>query len=147
MGIITTYAVLTLALLPVSFSRPVPAEMRADVLAAAMLPLVAKAVNVVQSNDDGWAEINIRELYYSLTNAGFNSIISAPAENESGRGSLDAPPTKVGSSGCEFESCPAGSPPTGMNASMPEFHVSPHILEAFGDFIMLTVESTSIRTQ
>ena len=98
-------------------------NMRAHALAVAMLPLAAKAINVVQSNDDGWAEINIREFYYSLTNAGFNSIISAPAENESGTGSLDAKPTQVGSSGCEFGSCPAGSPPTGKNTSMPRFHV------------------------
>lgn len=112
-----------------------------------MLPLAAKAVNVVISNDDGehtdeykpwaetsanpytlryigWAEINIREFYYSLVNAGFSAIISAPAENESGTGSLDVTPTTVGSSGCEFSSCPAGSPPEGNNASMPRFNVS-----------------------
>ena len=63
----------------------------------AWLPLVVKAINIVQSNDDGWAEINNREFYNSLTSAGFSSIISAPAENESGTGSLDAPPTTVGS--------------------------------------------------
>jgi hypothetical protein len=30
----------------------------------------AQAINVVQSNDDGWAEINIRQQYESLTSAG-----------------------------------------------------------------------------
>ena len=49
------------------------------------LPL-AHAVNIVSSNDDGWAEINIRTLYDSLTSAGHAVVLSAPAENESGRG-------------------------------------------------------------
>lgn len=93
-------------------------------LAVALLPLAARAVNVVQSNDDGWAEINIREFYYSLLDAGLCSFISAPAEDESGTGSSDATPSTVGSDGCEFNSCPAGSPPYGQNASMPRFNVS-----------------------
>lgn len=97
--------------------------MRVNALVVSILPLAAKAISIVQSNDDGWAEINIRELYYSLADAGFDSIISAPATNESGSGSLDAPPTTVGSGGCEFGSCPAGSPATGRNSSMHRFHV------------------------
>jgi hypothetical protein len=84
----------------------------------------AQGCNVVQSNDDGWAEINIRQQYESLTSAGFDSIISAPAIDRSGTGSSDAPPTTVGSSGCEFGSCPGGSPPIGNNASMPRLNVS-----------------------
>jgi hypothetical protein len=92
------------------------------VLSIAAAP--AQAINVVQSNDDGWAEINIRQQYYSLTDAGFNSFISAPAVDRSGTGSSDAPPTTVGSNGCEFGSCPAGSPAVGKNESMPRFNVS-----------------------
>ena len=99
-------------------------DMRLGPITTAMLPLAAKAVNIVQSNDDGWAEINLREFYYSLTDAGFNSFISAPADNESGTSSLDEPPKDVGDDGCEFDSCPPGSPPTGKNSSMPRFHVS-----------------------
>ncbi|KAK4556181.1 hypothetical protein LTR86_006878 [Recurvomyces mirabilis] len=87
-----------------------------------MLPLATQAVNIVLSNDDGWAEINIREFYSSLTKAGFNVVLSAPAGNESGTGSSDATPSTVGSGGCEFNSCPAGSPPYGKNASMPRFN-------------------------
>ena len=83
--------------------------------------LSANAVNIVLSNDDGWAEINIREFYSSLTSAGNNVIISAPAENESGTGSSDATPTPL-TDPCEFNSCPAGSPATGKNASMPRFN-------------------------
>ena len=51
-----------------------------------LLPLAAQAVNIVSSNDDGWAEKNIRTLYDSLTAAGHEVVISAPAENQSGTG-------------------------------------------------------------
>ncbi len=60
--------------------------MRLASLALGLLPLLAKGTNVVLSNDDGWAEINIREFYYALTNAGDSIVLSAPAENESGTG-------------------------------------------------------------
>ena len=105
--------------------------MRVTMVSAILLPLAALAVgavNVVQSNDDGWAEINIREFYLSLTDAGFHSIISAPAENESGTSSLDKKPTQVGKNGCEFHSCPGDSPATGQNHSMPMFNVSERLL-------------------
>lgn len=83
--------------------------------------LSVNALNVVLSNDDGWAEINIRLFYDSLTAAGDSVIISAPADNESGTGSSDATPTPL-TQPCEFNSCPAGSPATGKNASMPRFN-------------------------
>ncbi|PYH49792.1 5'/3'-nucleotidase SurE [Aspergillus saccharolyticus JOP 1030-1] len=90
-------------------------------LALALLTLSAHAINIVSSNDDGWAEINIRELYDSLTAAGHSVVISAPAENESGTGSDDATPSAL-TSACEFDSCPAGSPAYGYNASQPRFN-------------------------
>ncbi|ORX95145.1 survival protein sure-like phosphatase/nucleotidase [Clohesyomyces aquaticus] len=80
------------------------------------LPLT-QAARVIQSNDDGWAEINIRTFFNSLTNAGHSIVLSAPAENQSGTGSSDATPKTVDSDGCEFGSCPAKSPPTGTNSS------------------------------
>lgn len=55
-------------------------------LSSALLPLTARATNVVLSNDDGWAEINIRTFYNTLTAAGDSVVLSAPAENESGTG-------------------------------------------------------------
>ena len=55
-------------------------------LSLAVLPLTTKAVNVLLSNDDGWAEINIRAFYNALTAAGDSVVLSAPAENESGTG-------------------------------------------------------------
>ena len=51
-----------------------------------LLPLGAQCTNVVLSNDDGWAEINIRAFYNALTGAGDSVVLSAPAENESGTG-------------------------------------------------------------
>lgn len=96
--------------------------MRSTWLSLALLPLAASAVNVLVSNDDGWAEINIRQFYNALTGAGYSAIISAPAENQSGTGSSDETPTTVGSDGCEFNSCPAGSPAEGFNASMTRFN-------------------------
>lgn len=80
-------------------------------------PLLASAFNVIVSNDDGWAEQNVRTFVKTLTTAGFAAVLSSPAENQSGTSSSDTPPKTVGSSGCQFGSCPAGSPATGFNAS------------------------------
>ena len=57
-----------------------------SLLSLTLLPLVIQAAKIIQSNDDGWAEINIREFYDALKAAGHQSIISAPAENQSGTG-------------------------------------------------------------
>lgn len=51
-----------------------------------LLPLLVESANVVLSNDDGWAEINVRTFYRFLTNAGNSVVLSAPADNESGTG-------------------------------------------------------------
>lgn len=51
-----------------------------------LLPVVAQAVNIVSSNDDGWAEANIRALHDSLTTQGHSVLLSAPADNQSGKG-------------------------------------------------------------
>ncbi|THC89367.1 hypothetical protein EYZ11_011191 [Aspergillus tanneri] len=79
------------------------------------LPLTL-ALNIVTSNDDGWAESNLRASYNSLTSAGHSVILSAPAENKSGSGSRDEPPIPL-IEPCEYDSCPADSPATGFNAS------------------------------
>ncbi|KAF2468558.1 sure-like protein [Lindgomyces ingoldianus] len=90
-------------------------------LLLAILPFT-QAARVIQSNDDGWAEINIRTFYEALTDAGHDVVLSAPAENQSGRGSSDAAPGVVDSDGCEFSSCAGGSPPTGSNSSDPRLN-------------------------
>lgn len=48
----------------------------------------ANTARIVQSNDDGWAEKNIRVLNEALVAAGNDVVLSAPADNESGRGEL-----------------------------------------------------------
>lgn len=63
--------------------------MRFDVLA--LFPLAASAVNIISSNDDGWAEANIRALFDSLGAADHSVVVSAPAENQSGKGMLCLP--------------------------------------------------------
>jgi len=60
--------------------------MRFPTASLALLPAVAHAVSIISSNDDGWAEMNIRTLHNALTNAGHEVVISAPAENKSGSG-------------------------------------------------------------
>jgi hypothetical protein len=55
----------------------------AGILAA--LPAV-QSVNIVLSNDDGWAEANIRQFYTALTHAGHSVVLSAPAQDKSGTG-------------------------------------------------------------
>lgn len=61
---------------------------QAAVLASLSLAGPAHAINIIASNDDGWAEVNIRALYESLTSAGHVTVVSAPAQNESGTGRL-----------------------------------------------------------
>ncbi|RDW86964.1 5'/3'-nucleotidase SurE [Aspergillus mulundensis] len=88
-------------------------------LALAALPLTS-AINIISSNDDGWAEINIRQLFNALTTAGHSVVLSAPAENKSGSGSSDEAPTSR-TTACQFSSCTAGGP-TGSNASDPRLN-------------------------
>lgn len=59
--------------------------MRCSLLIAAALPL-AQGVRIVQSNDDGWAEINLRTFFNVLDAAGHQVVLSGPAENQSGSG-------------------------------------------------------------
>src|ERR1700753_1897505 len=65
----------------------------------------------------------IRLFFYDLHRAGFNPIISAPAKDKSGKGSNDGSPIVV-HKGCQYHSCPKGSPPTGHNESDPRLNVS-----------------------
>ncbi|KAL8700094.1 MAG: hypothetical protein Q9201_005643 [Fulgogasparrea decipioides] len=95
--------------------------MRSFLLLLSALPLFAQSANVVLSNDDGWAEINIRVFYDMLTRASDSVVLSAPADNKSGTGSSDAPATPL-TKPCEFNSCPTGSPAQGFNASNPRLN-------------------------
>lgn len=48
--------------------------------------LAVQGIRIVQSNDDGWAELYIRSFNDALIEAGHQVILSGPAENKSGRG-------------------------------------------------------------
>ncbi|KAH8649788.1 survival protein sure-like phosphatase/nucleotidase [Xylariales sp. PMI_506] len=91
------------------------------ILAVALTSIGANTLNIISSNDDGWAEINIREVYTSLTALGYNVVISAPAQDESGTGSSTGTPTTL-TEACEFDSCTSGSPAEGYNSSVPEWN-------------------------
>lgn len=61
--------------------------MKASVCLAAIVPaLVAQAARIVQSNDDGWAELYLRSFNDALIEAGHDVVLSAPADNQSGTG-------------------------------------------------------------
>ncbi|CAG7962054.1 unnamed protein product [Penicillium nalgiovense] len=90
--------------------------MRFDIVA--LFPLAASAVNIISSNDDGWAEANIRAFFESLQAADHSVVVSAPAENQSGKGSKEGEPTVL-TEPCQFNSCPSGSPAVGFNSSEP----------------------------
>jgi 5'/3'-nucleotidase SurE len=77
-----------------------------------------KATNIVLTNDDGWATAQIRAQYEALKAAGFPTILSAPAENQSGTGSSTSTP-KPTTEPCEFNTCPTGGPAEGSNSSDP----------------------------
>ncbi|KAI0484195.1 sure-like protein [Xylariaceae sp. FL0804] len=89
---------------------------------AAAANSTGKGVRILQGNDDGWAELYIRSFNDALNDAGYDVVLSAPADNESGRGSLDIEPWPRLLQPCEYDSCAAGSGPTGANASDPRLH-------------------------
>ncbi|KAI5918977.1 survival protein sure-like phosphatase/nucleotidase [Camillea tinctor] len=96
--------------------------MHAKLLLAALLPaLGAHGVRILQSNDDGWAEQSIRSLNDALNKAGYDVILSAPAENGSGTGSSDEEPTDV-NGGCQYNTCPDQNTPFGANLTNPRLN-------------------------
>ena len=80
-----------------------------------VLPLLAHSRKlVVLTNDDGWAVKNIRTFRDYLANDGHAVLLSAPAHDESLGASMDEIPTSL-IVPCQFDSCPAGSPPIGFS--------------------------------
>ena len=69
-------------------------------------------IRIIQSNDDGWAELNIREFHDMLIDAGHDAVVSAPAENMSGKGTVQTPITIV----------PSTSPLTAPRHADPLYH-------------------------
>ncbi|KAF4471089.1 acid phosphatase precursor, partial [Fusarium albosuccineum] len=87
----------------------------------AILPLAVQAVRIVQSNDDGWAESYIRTFNDALNKAGYDVVLSAPAENKSGSSSRDEKPTDR-KEACQYNSCPANSGPVGSDPKRPDLN-------------------------
>lgn len=46
----------------------------------------SQGIRIIQSNDDGWAELYLRSFTDALLSSGHDVVVSAPAENKSGRG-------------------------------------------------------------
>lgn len=86
-----------------------------------LLPLLTQGIRIIQSNDDGWAELYVRSFHSALLASGHDAVLSAPAENKSGTASSDAEPSPR-TSACQYNSCPAGSGPIGRNASDPRLN-------------------------
>ncbi|KAA1112314.1 hypothetical protein PGTUg99_014333 [Puccinia graminis f. sp. tritici] len=72
----------------------------------------SSALNILQGNDDGWAECNIRTLYKVLKQRGHQTIISAPVRNKSGTGSRSTEWTPLREPG-EYDTVPVGAPGVG----------------------------------
>ncbi|CAH7668475.1 survival protein sure-like phosphatase/nucleotidase [Phakopsora pachyrhizi] len=73
-------------------------------------------LKILQGNDDGWAEANIRALYKTITKLGHQSIISSPTENKSGTGKLSRDWKKLSKEG-QYGSIKKGSEGTGSDLS------------------------------
>ncbi|PHH74159.1 hypothetical protein CDD82_5085 [Ophiocordyceps australis] len=73
----------------------------------ALMALVSTSIaaNIIQSNDDGWAELYLRTLNTALVASSHRVLLSAPAENKSGTSSRDKEP-KARSKACQYSSCP-----------------------------------------
>ncbi|PHH65659.1 hypothetical protein CDD81_1745 [Ophiocordyceps australis] len=72
------------------------------------LASAAHSAHIIQSNDDGWAELYLRTLNSALVASSHQVLLSGPADNKSGSGSRDSNPQKR-SKACQYASCGANS--------------------------------------
>ncbi|POW06086.1 hypothetical protein PSHT_10509 [Puccinia striiformis] len=79
----------------------------------------SKSLNILQGNDDGWAECNIRTLYRILKERGHQTMISAPVRNKSGTGSMSRDWSKPLTRAGEYDSVPIGAPGVGSDPTDP----------------------------
>ncbi|KAL2123645.1 hypothetical protein VTJ04DRAFT_10 [Mycothermus thermophilus] len=87
-----------------------------------LLPaLSAHGIRIIQSNDDGWAELYVRSFHEALLASGHDAVLSAPAENKSATSSLDIEPSPR-KSRCQYDSCPVTNAPIGRNESSPRLN-------------------------
>ncbi|KAF8606448.1 sure-like protein [Ceratobasidium sp. AG-I] len=78
-------------------------------------------LKVLIGNDDGWAEANVRAFYQTLSTSGYNVVLSAPVQNQSGTGSSDSP-AKVLTEAGQYNSVPVGASAQGANATDPRLN-------------------------
>lgn len=95
----------------------------AAIQSAVAAPVVVSRapLKVLIGNDDGWAEANVRAFYQTLNAAGYNVVLSAPVENQSGTGSSDKAATVLTKAG-QYDSVPIGAPAEGANATDPRLN-------------------------
>jgi 5'/3'-nucleotidase SurE len=60
--------------------------MRIAAILSGLAVLSAQGARILQSNDDGWAELYVRSFHDALNEAGHDVVLSAPADNKSGTG-------------------------------------------------------------
>ncbi|KAJ4286614.1 hypothetical protein N0V88_007978 [Collariella sp. IMI 366227] len=56
--------------------------MRPQVLFAILRAIGVNSIRIIQSNDDGWAELYARSFHNALMASGHDAVLSAPAENK-----------------------------------------------------------------
>ncbi|TFK67970.1 survival protein sure-like phosphatase/nucleotidase [Pluteus cervinus] len=113
------------------------------VLAGFLTQAIAIPRKVVLTNDDGWAVAQIRAEFVALREAGFDVVLSSPAENESGTGSSTAAATRLNIT-CEFDTCPIGATAEGFepfdrNVDAVRFGIqtrAPELLGSKPDFVI-----------
>lgn len=84
----------------------------------------ASALNILLSNDDGFAAPNLRALHQALKAAGHDVIASAPCQNQSGKGgSLNfmRPLVKLAQD-CRGDTVKAGAPGVGTDPTLADLH-------------------------
>lgn len=69
---------------------------------------------IVLTNDDGWANANIRVLFDKLVADAHYVVLSAPADDQSDAGSRSTPEVNR-TTPCQFDSCTAPAGPVGWN--------------------------------
>ncbi|KAH6611498.1 hypothetical protein Trco_001518 [Trichoderma cornu-damae] len=96
--------------------------MKASASLTVVIPALAvQAARIIQSNDDGWAELYLRSFNDALNAAGHDVVLSAPADDQSGAGSSDSPPSPR-TDPCGYNSCPGNGGTTGHNDTRPDLN-------------------------
>ncbi|ETS76128.1 hypothetical protein PFICI_11515 [Pestalotiopsis fici W106-1] len=74
------------------------------ILVGALAVWSAQGLRILHTNDDGWADLSIRLFYDTIVQAGHDAILSAPAIDQSSKGSLDEEP-EPRMTRCQFDTC------------------------------------------